>query len=194
MNMKKGKLSPVKEILFTYLAISKILYWFNTIVAMNYSDLENVGQAVIMRLLNQDLLLIIGVAACYFLNERIEARKSKHSNILGYALFYAIGYVVLIGIAFFYNLILLLIFAAQYFDLNAFVRGFISFMPSFTLGYLAVATALEIKLYFKKKNESSGDAPSVPSTEEKLAMLKVLLDDGILTQEEFDRKKKLLHA
>lgn len=191
MSAKKARWLPIKEILFTYLAISKIMYWFNTIVAMNQSDLGNVGEAVLMRFLNQDLMLIISVMAFFVLNQLIELKKSKYSTVLEYVVFYAIGYVVLVGIVFVYNLIMILIFSAQYFSLGEFVRGFISFMPSFTLGYLVVAAALEIKLYFKKKVKPAY-VLSVQSTGDTLAMLKALLDDGVLTQEEFDCKKEKL--
>ena len=194
MNVKKAKWSPVKEILFTYLAINKIMYWFNTVTALNQSDLGNVGRTVFMRVLNQDLILIIGVTAFFFLDKLIELKKSKYnSNIWGYVILYAIGYVVLIGIAFMYMLILNLIFAAQYFSLGELVRGFISFMPNYTLGYLVVAVVLNLKYYFKTK-KTSEDAPAVQNTDDKLAMLKRLLDDGVLTQEEFDCKKEKLRG
>ena len=158
--MKKGKWSPIKEMLFIYLAISKIMYWFNTIIGMNQNDLEGVGQAVLMRLLNQDLILIIGVVAFFFLNQQLELKKSKYSTVLEYVLFYAIGYVILLGIVFIYNVIMNLLFSAQDFSLAVFVRAFISVLPNFTLSYLAVAVALEIKLYFKKKGkELSEDTP-----------------------------------
>jgi len=191
--MKKGKWSPIKEILFTYLAINKIMYWFYTITTVNQSDLESIGRFALMRLINQDLILIIGVIACYFLNKLIALKRSKYSNILEYAIFYVIGYVVLMGIGFIYNLIINLIFLIQDFSLTAFVREFMGFVPSFTLGYLVVATVLETKEYFKKKGkESPDDTPSAPSTDDKLAMLKVLLDSDILGQEESDHKKQKL--
>jgi len=49
MSAKKASWSPVKEILFTYLAINKIMYWFATITAINQSDLGNVGEVMVMR-------------------------------------------------------------------------------------------------------------------------------------------------
>jgi len=191
--MKKGKWSPVKEILFTYLAINKIMYWFYTITTMNQSDIETIGRIVSTRLINQDLILIMGVIACYFLNKLIAIKRSKYSNILEYAIFYVIGYATLMGIGFGYNLIINLIFSAQDFSLVAFVREFIGFVPSFTLGYLVVATVLEVKEYFKQKGkEVSDDTSPTPSTDDKLTMLKVLLDSNVLSQEEFDHKKQKL--
>ena len=189
--MKKGKWSPVKEILFTYLAVNKIMYWFNTITALNQSDIGNVGRAVFMRLLNQDLLLIIGVIAFFFLDKLIYLKKSRYNNILITVIFYAIGYVGLMAIAFSYNLIINLIFSAESFPLGEFVRLFMGFMPSATLGYIVVAAVLEIKQFFKAK-EKKTSADAIHDTEDKLTMLKALFDDGILAQEEFEHKKLLI--
>lgn len=192
MNVKK-KWSPVKEILFTYLALNKILYWTNTITALNQSDLGNVSRIVIIRLLNQDLLIILGVITFYFLDKRIALKKSKYSNILEYVVVYSIGYVLLMGIAFVYILIFNLIFSSQSFSFGEFVRWFIALVPSYTIGYLVAVFALEIKQFFKKKGkESSTFDESAKSTDDKLDMLRVLLNDGVLTQEEFDNKSEIL--
>ena len=145
--------SKFKEIVFTYLAINKIMYWFNTITELNQSDIEGVGQAVFMRVLNQDLIIILGVTAFFFFNELLESKKSTHSNFKGYLIFYVVGYVGLLGIAFLYFLILNLIFPVQDFSLAGYVREFIIALPSMSIGYLVVAVALEVKLYFKKKGK-----------------------------------------
>ena len=150
---KKGSWSKFKEILFTYLAINKIMYWFNTITALNQSDIEGVGQAVFMRVLNQDLIVILGVIAFFFFNELLESKKSTHSNFTGYLIFYVVGYVGLLGIAFCYFLILNLIFPVQEFSFAGYVREFIFALPSISIGYLVVAVVLEVKLYFKKKGK-----------------------------------------
>ena len=194
--MTKGKWSPFKEMLFTYLAINKIMYWFNTITAMNQADLGNATQAIFMRLLNQDFLIILGVVAFYFLDKFIElkkSKKSKYGNVLGYIMLYGIGYIMLMGIGFFYGLAMDLTSAAQDFSLGVFMRGFLSFVPNITIGYLVIAVALQIKLYFKEKGKQSpeGVMPA-QNTDDSLAMLKALMDNGILTQEEFEQKKEKL--
>ena len=59
--------------------------------------------------------------------------------------------------------------------------------------FFVTSVAMEIKYRFKEqKKESAKDVLSFKSTEDKLAMLKVLLDEGILTQEEFDYKQDIL--
>ena len=192
--MEQKKWAPVKEILFTYLAINKIMYWYGTIISMNQSELGNVSQAILIRFLEQDLLLIIAVVAFYFLNVLIESKKAKPGSTIGeYVIFYSIGYVVLLGIGFIYFCIMLfLISPVEGLTFTEFTRQFIGVIPGFTLSYLVIAAVLEVKLYFKKKGAESSKDTTANSTEDKLAMLKALLDDGILTTEEFENKKQIL--
>ena len=184
MSVKTGRWSPIKEMLFTYLAITKILYWLNTITAINQSDLEGVGEAVLMRLLYQDVILIVSVIFFYFLDKRIQLKRSKYSKVLEYVVFYVIGFVALMGFLLIYNRI---VFGPLQVD------SWAGFMSSYILGYLAIMVVLNIKQYFKAKAKPVY-APPPQSTDETLSMLKILLNDNILTQEEFDQKKeKLLH-
>ena len=163
--MKQKKWAPIKEILFTYLAINKIMYWFNTINAMEQADLGTASRAVLMRFLNQDLMLIIGVIAFYFLNKKIELKKSKYSKISEYILFYVIGFAILIGIVFVYNVVMTLIFAPENFSLAEFISIFVSFIPSFALGYIVVAVVLEVKIFFKNKGKESSGNEEVPAVQ-----------------------------
>jgi len=154
-------------------------------MTMNQSDLDlgSMGQAIIMRLLGQDLLLIAGVAMFFFLDKLISQKQSKSNSVLDIIKFYGIGYVALFGLTVIYIGIMNLFVSVQIYSLSAFViQG--------TLGYIVVAVVLNLKYYFKSK-EKSVYAVSAPSTEDKLSMLQALLDDGILTKEEFDQKKLL---
>jgi large-conductance mechanosensitive channel len=191
--MKKEKWLTISKILFTYLAINKVLYWVDTITAIEQTDIASVVGVVLTRLLNHDLIIIIGVVAFFFLDKRIELKKSKYSNLWENVIFYAIGYVGLMGIIFIYNVVLTLIIAAQSFSLGEFVGAFINFLPSGTLGYIAVVVVLEIKQRFKSKEKESSANVS-PGTDDKLAMLQVLLDNDVLTQEEFDLKSAKLRS
>jgi len=186
MSAKEGSWSSIKEILFTYLAISKTLYWVDTITALNQSDLGNVGQAVLMRFLGRDFLLIVGVIAFFFLNKLIDSKKSKHNKFFEHLRFYIIGYFMLFGITFIYMWILNWFYPVQ-------IDSWGQFIGLGTVGYLAVIVVINAKYYFKEK-EVSGYAASMQSTDDKLTMLKVLLQDGILTPEEFDLKKKKLQT
>jgi len=184
LTTKKGKLSPVKEILFTYLAISKIIYWFNTITAMDHSNLAGVGEAVLMRLLGHDIMIVLGVVAFFFLDKFIEFKKSKQNKILDNIIYYAAGYVVLLGVSQAYMWVL-----SWFFEFTPTGSWVVSIAYTFAM-YLVVVIAFNIKYHFKAKEKS--EYLSVKTTDDKIAVLKNLLDEGVLTQEEFDGKKEKL--
>jgi len=187
MSEKKRKWSPVKEMLFTYLAVTKILYWFNTITALNQSDLGYVGRSVLTRLLSQDILIITGVVFFFYLDKLAFFKKSKYNKIIENIVFYALGYVVIMGVGFLY-----------FWIMSRFLETTQTYQWGFTLaygtvGYVVVCIVFSIKEYSKSKDkELSGNTASVHGAEDKAAMLKALLDDGVLTQEEYDRKMELI--
>jgi len=187
MSVKKGKWSPIKEILFSYLAISKILYWLNTITAMNQSGLDGVFDTVFIRLVEQDIPIILSVIVFFFLDKLIVWKKSKYGKLLENVVFYVVGYIALMGVVFIYSLILHLLFGPVQVD------SWGQFIGYLTLAYLVVAAVLNIKLYFKTKAAPEYALPA-KSADDKVTMLKILLDDGVLTQEEFDQKKAKLCA
>ena len=183
--MEKAKWLPLKKMLFMYLAISKAWYWFDVIVATNLDNLGmgGVGRLIMMRLLERDILIIGTVIAFFFLDKLIDLKKSKYSKVLEELLFFGIGYVVFIGMVFIYYL-------ALNFFLEENVVFFGSALVYFTVGYIIVAAIMHLKYYFKSK-EKSVYVASASSTEDQLSMLQTLLNDGILSQEEFDQKKLL---
>jgi len=184
MDKKKRNWSPIKEMLFSYLAVAKILYYFNTIMAVENRGLGNVAEAVIMRL-NQDAILIIGVVLFYFLDKFIKVKKSKYSTVLEYFIFYVVGYVMLMGVALAYFGIMILIFGTEY----VYVDSWGVMVGYSIVSYGVVAIVLNIKEYFKGKAKPK----PVYSTGDKLAMLEVLHNAGILTQEELANKKEMLN-
>ncbi|HAP15401.1 MAG TPA: hypothetical protein DCR07_04760, partial [Lactococcus sp.] len=66
MKKIKKKQLPITKILFTYLAISKIMYWYETVTTMNGLDLSSTAQKFLERFISRDLLLIIGVILFYY--------------------------------------------------------------------------------------------------------------------------------
>jgi len=180
----KSKWSPLKEILFTYLAISKVMYWFNTITYMNQQDFGNIWEAVLMRLLNHDLIIIIGVVIFYFLDKLVVFKKTKKNKILEHIIYYAIGYVIIVGITFIYIQITMLIFEFTVYSWS----GYIIYG---TIGYIAVVVVLNIKHYSKEKLKPKYNQ-TLESEDDKLSVLKLLCEDGTLTQEEFENCKDRL--
>jgi len=178
------KWSPVKEILFSYLAISKILYWFNTATYMSQQDLGNVGVAILQRLLFQDFAIIMGVVIFFVLDRLIVFKKAKNSKILQQVIYYAIGYVALAGFVFIYSQILTLFFSVT-------VHSWVEFIIYGTIGYLVVTVVLNLKHYFKEKLKPEY-IPQLDSADKKTSMLKRLYEDGVLTQEEYENSKRRL--
>ena len=183
INAKKGKWSPLKEMLFTYLAITKVLYWFNTFMAMNLTDIGEVGRAVLMRLLNQDMMIILFIVVMFFIERRFITIENAQNKIPVRIAEYAIGYMVLVG-AYIFGFWIMNFIADFQIDWGVFIGYSLA-------GYVVVAVVMSINDYYKNK-EKTGDAPSVHSNEEKLGMLIILRDDGVLTQEEFDSGKAKL--
>jgi hypothetical protein len=193
--VKKGKWASIKSILFAYLALNKILYWFNTITSLEQADFSAVIDAILSRFLAQDLIVIVILIAFFYLEKKIEQKKAKYNNMFRTVLLYGIGYVMFVGIAMIYNLLLTLFYAPPNFTVIGFARSFLSFIPTLTIWFIVAAVALEIKQYFKsKEKEGPADIRLSQSTDDKISMLQTLLEDGILTQEEFDRKKTRLQS
>jgi len=180
MNVKQSKWSPLKEMLFTYLAVTKILYWFNTFMAMNFDDIGEVGRAVLMRLLNQDLIMIVFIIIMFYIERKMDLAETDQGKILKRIVFYFIGYIVLVG-TYILGFLLINIFATIQINWAEFFGYTIA-------GYIVVAVVLSINDHFKAK-EKAEKKRSLYSEDDKLYMLNTLRENGILTQEEFDAGK-----
>jgi len=179
---KKTNWSDFKELLFVYLAITKILYWMDALtMGTEGFDFLAAGQVFMTRLLERDILLILSIIAFFWLDKALERKKIKHNKFIEYALFYAIGFVILAGIAAAYIGLLSLILGPIQVD------SWASFIGYGVLSYVVVAVALNIKLYFKFKAK-----PDFSTNEDKIQMLKTLEKDGIITKDECDKKVEML--
>ena len=185
MGAKKRKMSAIWGILFAYLAISKVFYWFNIIiVALNQGDLRAMGEVVFTRLFTQDMLIILGILLVLYIEKFVQLKISLNNKTLKQIIEHIIIFLLLNGVFIFY-----------FWAMNMFLGN----NPSLNLGsnliyggiiYLVLAVVFEVKKYLKKK-EMTGYM-SILNVDEKLDMLKALLESNILTQEEFDRKKEKL--
>jgi len=175
--MKKTRWLAIKEMLFSYLAISKILYWLNY---FNDMQVESAGTAVLDRFLNQDIIIIASVIIFFVLEKFIYMKKnSKYDNIITSIKLYGIGYIALIGFFYLYSWIMSLFLEVTF-------PGFWTMIGSSLIGFIVIAFLLNLKYSFKfKKTEYK-------IIDDKLTMLETLLKEGILTQDEFNQKKKLL--
>ena len=187
MNTKTGQKKPVKAMLFSYLAISKLLYWIN-IVSTTYS-LDGVWRAVLQRLLYRDIVLIIVIVFIHLFEEKLVMKQKKQNGIIMRIISSIAAYVAFVAILTVYTWVYNLIFSYP-FSLGSFLLS--SAMRYWTIIFFAVMCAMIAKEHFKKK-EAAEYALEIQSTDIKLEMLKTLLDDGDISQEEFDKQKTKLH-
>ena len=180
--MKKIAWGPLKEMLFTYLAVSQVFYWFNIASTMRQDGLENLLGLTLERFLFQDMLIITGIIVFFYLEKIISSFKSRVNKITEHVLFYVAGYLVLGTITLTYLELLRWIFQLQR-------EAFSQILIIFTLLYLSVIIMFNIKEYFQSKKAFK---QSPEGLSDKIFLLETLLDDGILTQEEFDNKKRKL--
>ena len=180
--MEKPKNATIKEMLFIYFAVSKTLYWVTTIAELQVSDVGDVGQAVLGRFLSQDFLVIAGILLFFFLEHIIALKKSKYSVVVENILLYGIGYVILMGIILGYFWVMSRFFFTQ-------ILSWGETIAFSTVVYIMIMSVVNFKFYFKRKEKETFalNHPSTRSAEEKLAMLKALTEDGVLTQAEFER-------
>jgi len=143
----KKKWLPIKEILFTYLAISKVLYWVETAGQMGQGDLSIAVNAVLMRMLDRDILLVATVIFFYFLDKLI-MKKSKSGSIAKYIMLYVVGFVGMIGLFYIYIWILSWFFEIQIPPLG-------SLAGSMLIGYVVAIIVLNAKYYFKAKEKET---------------------------------------
>ena len=89
-NVKKRNWSSLKEMLFAYLAISKILYWISIIPAA--SDFAGVAYAMLERLLQRDIVLIIVIVFMYYFEKKVILKQSRWDGFLGQIMLAVGGY------------------------------------------------------------------------------------------------------
>jgi len=182
------------EMLFTYLAISKILYWYNNITAMGQGDILGTIEGFLLRFVYTDLGLILGVVFFYFFDKLIALGKPREQtifkNIIDNMLFYVVGYVALMAISTAYSAGLAVIEGT----IDRFSwSGLLSFVGSTIPAYIVVCVVLSIKEYSKRKGKEIAECETAAqSKERKLTMLESLLSDGILSREEYEAKKGLV--
>ena len=188
----KSWISPIKEILFMYLAASKIIYWMD--VAVTADGLDNVWRTVLERLLYRDIGLILILVFMYMFEKVIILKQGKFRlrGVWPHVILAVCGYVVFVAIVTGYSWLFHLIYSEP-FSLRAFL--FSGFMFNGTIIFFVVTTALTVKDYFKQKSATEY-ALDIQSTDIKLEMLGTLLDDGVLSRDDYEeqRSKVILNS
>ena len=182
MSAKEGKQPIIWGMIFSYLVISKVLYYFYMIAtALNQGGLWVMAETVLTRLFTQDILIILIILLTFNTEKIVTSKISKYNKTVSQTMVHVIDYVLYMGVLAIYFWAML--FFGIFQNMNWLV-----FLIHSSVIYLAIVAVLEIKKYLKKK-EMTTYAP-VLDKDEKLFMLKTLLDNGVLTQEEYDLKRE----
>ncbi|MCL2222717.1 MAG: SHOCT domain-containing protein [Oscillospiraceae bacterium] len=166
-----------KQLLFYYLAVTKVLYWINMVGTME--SLDEFGIIFLNRMVGQDIMVIMVLIAMHFLDKYLFRGKSDN-DLLANVKLYSIGAVIGVAIITGYTLLIGLFVPIH-------INNWFIFILNLVIMFVIVSFFLHIKDRMKKK-ESALYLPDAYTNESKLAMLKSLCDTGVLTQEEFDEK------
>ena len=170
-----------KQLLFAYLAVTKVMYWIGTIAMMD--NLGEFGGVFINRMINQDIMTIVILVTMFSLEARIFSKTSEN-NLLANVKLYAIGLIIYLALIVAYNFLL-----GLFIDVS--VDNWLMFIVGWIVIFVIISLFLHLKEKLKKK-ETEMYLPSADTDEGKIFMLKSLCDTGVLTQEEFEEKHKKL--
>jgi len=170
-----------KQLLFAYLAVTKVMYWIGTIAMVD--NLGEFGGVFLRRMINQDIMTIVILIIMFGLEARIVSKASKN-NLLANVKFYTISLVIYLALIVGYNLLL-----GLFFDVS--VDSWLIFIAEWIVIFMIACLFLHLKEKLKKK-ETEMYLPDAGTNAGKIAMLKSLCDAGVLTQEEFEAKHKKL--
>jgi uncharacterized membrane protein len=166
-----------RQLLFYYLAVTKVMYWLNVIVTME--GLDEFGLLFLNRMIGQDLMVIVVLLVMHFLEKRLFKEKNDN-DLLAAVKLYSIGAVAGVSIIVGYTLLVGLF-------VPIYIEDWFLFILNLVIMFVIVSFILHIKDKMKKK-EAALYLPDVGTSEGKLTMLRSLYDTGVLTQEEFDEK------
>jgi len=184
--MDKSKKTAIWGMLFAYFAISKIFYWYNTILSvLSQGEFREAWTEILGRFLSQDVLIIAGILIVFGIEKFVDAKMSTGSKTRRQIIEHIITFALIVGVM-----------LAYFGVVNLFIRdngGFdlIGGLIYGSIGYLIVAIVFEVKSYLKKKQMAK--YISDLDADEKLTMLKALHDSGILTKEEYDTKRSNIY-
>lgn len=187
MKKKKKSNAPFtfKELLFGFLAISKVFYWMDNINAIMLDELGEALPRVIERLLFRDFITILILIAMFLLSHYTEKYSGTNRKFLKHLAMFAAGWVIYIGIIVGYLTAADWLFDAVVIQID----NWPLFIREMSVMYVICCIVLEAKDRLKKK-ENELYIPAPDSPEEKLAMLTALHEGGLLTEEEFALKKE----
>ena len=179
MQTKKPMSKIVIEILLTYLAVSKVIYWVDVVLHAGLGSWQSMLSNVLNRGLERDFPIII-VVILFFCIEEYIMKKARGGKAYKIVLTHAICFITLIGMTYLYMFILSLFFEITF-------PSLLMLVPNMLVGYGVAAVVLELKDRFKKKQISE-------HLNDNLILCDKLREEGILTEEEYLAKKAMIDA
>ena len=146
MPKKKKSAFTFKELLFAYLAISKLMYWMNNIAAIQQDEFGEVWRMVLDRILLQDIMTIWILVAMFLLDHYIETHPSITNGSIKKILVYGLGYVIYIVSIVVYMLVL-----GLFPNMNIYIDSWWDFIFGFSIFFIVACVVLNIKERLKKK-------------------------------------------
>ncbi|MCL2227789.1 MAG: hypothetical protein FWB97_09240 [Oscillospiraceae bacterium] len=184
MAKKKNPAFTVKELLFAYLAISKLMYWMENVAAIYQDIFGEVWRMVLNRLLMQDIIIIWILVAMFFLDHYISTHPSVAEGPKKYVLVYGIGYVIYMASIVGYLFVLRLFIDVQ-------IDSWAEILFSFSIFYAIASVMMYLKERMKKK-EAAMYIPAEKINKDSLVLLATLRERGVLTQDEYKSKKEAI--
>ncbi|MCL2356782.1 MAG: hypothetical protein FWC70_06455 [Defluviitaleaceae bacterium] len=176
--MKANFRTNLVQLLFSYLAVAKLMYWIEALAGI--SDFDDFMTIIVTRLINQDIVIILVLIAMFILDDFVFDRASE-KGLLESIKLNAVGLVIFLAIL-----------TGYHFVLGLFIEVNISSWPRFFISWsiiFAIASAfLLIKDRMKKKETELyiRSEPTADTPEGRLLMLEALHKAGTLTDEEFE--------
>lgn len=141
---KKKSAFTFKELLFAYLAISKLMYWVNNISSIGNEGFPAIANMVINRLLGQDIMVIWILIAMFLLEHYIRTHPAVKGGILTTILVYGIGYLIYVTSIILYTLFMI-------FVTDTVINDWFMYIVNFSVFYIIACVFLHIKDRLKKK-------------------------------------------
>ena len=181
-----------KELLFAYLAITKVFYWVNTLNAIPQGEMQEVLLAVANRMIGQDIMVVVILLLMGALDTYIENHPELRSQITRRLLVYGIGYIIYVISIIVYSVLVGVIFGGLENLRDSFFFA-LEILPMTSVIFFVASFVLSLKERMKK-TEALLYLPEADSPEARINMLDKLCACGVLSEEECERKKELCYS
>jgi len=181
---KKKPPFTFKELLFSYLAITKLMYWIGNLA--NIDELGGAVDLIVNRLIVQDIMVVWILIAMFLLDHYVETRPSLTSSWTKKLLTYGLGFVIYIGSIVGYIFLLAALPIPGLLGISEALEFMSEVLLFYSVFFVIACVFLSLKERVKKKEAEIYIAESESDT---LSLLATLHKRGVLTQSEYEIKK-----